>query len=87
VAVLGIAGYILLVILALQGRRVLMVCFSGLGLAYGLYLTNIEAHILQVWCVYCVTTLILTILIALLAFGWLLFDRTPRLQQNQHSIT
>jgi hypothetical protein len=26
-------------------------------------------------------------LIAFLALGWLLFDRTPQLQQNQHSIT
>ncbi len=82
VAVLGIAGYLLLVILAWMGRRVLMVCFSGFGLAYALYLTNIEAHILNVWCVYCVTSLILTILIAFLAFGWLLFDRTPQLQEN-----
>ena len=87
VAVLGIAGYVLLVILALMGRRVLMVCFSGFGLAYALYLTNIEAHILRVWCVYCVTSLILSILIAFLAFGWLLFDRTPRLQEEQPSIT
>jgi vitamin-K-epoxide reductase (warfarin-sensitive) len=85
VAVLGIAGYALLVILALMGRRVLMVCFSGLALAYALYLTNIEAHILNVWCVYSVTSLILTILIAFFAFGWLLFDRT--LQRDEHSTT
>jgi uncharacterized membrane protein len=63
VAVLGIAGYI--------------VCFSGFGLAYALYLTNIEAHILNAWCVYCVTSLVLSTSIAFLAFGWLLFDRTP----------
>jgi vitamin-K-epoxide reductase (warfarin-sensitive) len=87
VAVLGIAGYVLLVILTLMCRRVLMVCFSGFGLAYALYLTNIEAHIVHVWCVYCVTSLILTILIAFLAFGWLLFDPTPQVPQNQHSIT
>ena len=85
-AVLGIAGYIVLVILALLGRRLLMVCFSGFGLAYALYLTNIEAHILNVWCVYCVTSLVLSTSIAFLAFGWLLFDRTPKLQEDQHSI-
>jgi vitamin-K-epoxide reductase (warfarin-sensitive) len=85
VAVLGIAGYVLLVILALMGRRVLMVCFSGFGLAYALYLTNIEAHILHAWCVYCVTSLILSILIAFFAFGWLLFGRT--LQEDQQSTT
>jgi vitamin-K-epoxide reductase (warfarin-sensitive) len=86
VAVLGIAGYIVLVILALMGRRVLMVCFSSFGLAYALYLTNIEAHILNVWCVYCVTSLVLSTSIAFLAFGWLLFDRTPQQKEEQHSI-
>jgi vitamin-K-epoxide reductase (warfarin-sensitive) len=76
VAVLGIAGYALLVMLALTGRKGLMVCFAGFGLAYGLYLTNIEAHVLHVWCVYCVSSLVLTVLIVFLAFAWLLFGRT-----------
>ena len=60
VALLGVAGYTLLVVLALQRLTVLTVYFAGIGLAYGLYLTNIEAHILHVWCVYCVVSLILT---------------------------
>ena len=78
VAVLGIAGYTLLVILAALRRRGLMVYFAGFGLpAYGLYLTNIEAHILHAWCVYCVASLILSLLIAMLAFAWLLFYRGP----------
>jgi vitamin-K-epoxide reductase (warfarin-sensitive) len=77
VAVLGIAGYALLVMLALIRRRVLTVIFAGFGLAYGFYLTNIEAHMLHVWCVYCVSSLILILLITFLAFAWLLFHRTP----------
>jgi vitamin-K-epoxide reductase (warfarin-sensitive) len=76
VAMLGIAGYALLVILALLRRRVLTVYFSGIGIAYALYLTDIEAHILQVWCVYCVTSLLLIILIAMFALGTLIFDPT-----------
>ncbi len=75
VALLGVAGYLLLVVLALLRRIVLTVYFAGIGLAYGLYLTNIEAHILHVWCVYCVVSLILTVAIAVLAFGALIFDR------------
>jgi len=78
VAVLGIAGYALLVVLALLRRRVLMVYFAGIGLAYALYLTDIEAHVLHVWCVYCVSSLILIILITFFAFGALIFDPTPR---------
>ena len=68
-------------VLALQRRVVLTVYFAGIGLAYGLYLTNIEAHILHVWCVYCVVSLILTIVIAILAFAALLFDRNAVIAQ------
>ena len=48
VALLGVAGYLLLAVLALLRRVVLTVYFAGIGLAYGLYLTNIEAHILHI---------------------------------------
>jgi uncharacterized membrane protein len=82
VAVLGIVGYALLVLLALLRRRVLMVFFAGFGLAYALYLTNVEAHVLHVWCVYCVSSLILIILITFLAFGALIFDPFPTRTSN-----
>ncbi len=75
VALLGVAGYTLLVVLALQRLTVLTVYFAGIGLAYGLYLTNIEAHVLHAWCVYCVASLILIVLIAFFAFAALIFDR------------
>jgi uncharacterized membrane protein len=81
VAVFGIAGYAVLVVLALLRRRVLTVYSAGIGLAYALYLTNIEAHILHVWCVYCVSSLILIVLIAFLAFGDLIFAPTPLASQ------
>lgn len=74
VAVIGVVGYLLLLMLALTGRKGLMAWSSGLGLAYGLYLTNIEAHILHVWCAYCVSSLMLTVLISIVAFAWVLFD-------------
>jgi vitamin-K-epoxide reductase (warfarin-sensitive) len=77
VAVLGIAGYALLVVFALLRRRTLTVYLAGIGLAYALYLTNVEAHILQVWCAFCVSSLVLIVLITFLAFGDLIFARTP----------
>lgn len=76
-AVFGIAVYTLLVVLALLRRRVLTVYAAGIGLAYGLYITNIEGHILRVWCVYGVSSLILIVLISFLAFGDLIFASTP----------
>jgi uncharacterized membrane protein len=77
VAVFGIAVYTLLVVLALLRRRVLTVYAAGIGLAYGLYITNIEGHILRVWCAYGVSSLILIVLISFLAFGDLIFASTP----------
>jgi vitamin-K-epoxide reductase (warfarin-sensitive) len=81
VAMLGIAGYTLLVVLALMRLWLIAVYSAGIGLAYALYLTNVEAHILHVWCVYCVSSLILIVVIAFLAFAALIFDRPPVISQ------
>jgi vitamin-K-epoxide reductase (warfarin-sensitive) len=77
VAMLGIMGYALLAILALLRHRVLTVYCAGFGFAYAFYLTNIEAHILRVLCVYCVSSQILIFLIAMIALLTLIFDQTP----------
>jgi vitamin-K-epoxide reductase (warfarin-sensitive) len=77
VSVLGIAGYALLAVLALLRRKVLTVYFSGIGLVYALYVTNIEARILRVWCVYFVSSLVIMTLIIFLAFGEFIFEPTP----------
>jgi len=73
VAVFGIIGYAILGLLAWYRRRTLTATAALLGLAYALYLTNIEAHILNVWCVYCVASLIVMVLVTFLAFGQLVF--------------
>lgn len=75
VAAIGIAGYALLGALAFFRRRELTALCSLLGLAYGLHLTNIEAHILGLWCLYCVLSLILITLIVFIAFAELLANR------------
>ena len=74
VAVLGIVGYALLIVLALLQRTVLTVYLAGIGVAYSLYVTGIQAQILRVWCVYHVSSLILIVLIAFLAFAMLIFE-------------
>jgi vitamin-K-epoxide reductase (warfarin-sensitive) len=75
VSVLGIVEYSLLGLLAYLRQRVLTTVASMFGLAYAIYLTNIEAHILNLWCVYCLCSLIFMVLITLLAFGQLIFNR------------
>jgi uncharacterized membrane protein len=75
VAALGIAGYALIALFALFRRRWLTLFFSLAGLAFALYLSNIEAHVLEVWCLYCVISQCLIALITLLAVTALFFGR------------
>ncbi|MGC2163305.1 MAG: vitamin K epoxide reductase family protein [Silvibacterium sp.] len=75
VATIGIIGYAALVLLALMRRRKLTLLAAILGLAYALYLSNIEAHILEVWCLYCVSSQILIALITLLSIVWVFMGR------------
>ncbi|GAC1436718.1 MAG: hypothetical protein NVS1B11_20950 [Terriglobales bacterium] len=67
VAAIGIAGYLLIAILAFRRAYRLVLAASLAALAFSLYLTNIEAHVLRVWCVYCVSSLAVISLITLLA--------------------
>ena len=69
VAVVGILGYILMAALAfVRSYRVLLIPTFA-GLAFSLYLANIEAHVLLVWCVYCVISLGIISLMSLLNLG------------------
>ena len=76
IAAFGVVGYAAVGLLAFFRRRAPTAVFALFGLAYALYLTKIEAHILKVWCVYCVASLIIVVLITLLAFGELIFPAT-----------
>lgn len=69
VAAIGIAGYLLLAALALQGATRILFATAIMGLAFSLYLAYIEAHILGVWCIYCVLSLATISLISLLSLG------------------
>lgn len=69
VAAIGMAGYAAIAILALMRRYRLLVIASFLGLAFTLYLTNIEARVLQTWCLYCVISQAIMVLILLLTIA------------------
>jgi vitamin-K-epoxide reductase (warfarin-sensitive) len=75
VAALGIVGYLVIGALALMSRRALTFVFVLIGLAFSLYLTNIEAHKLEVWCLYCVISQGIIALVTLCSLVWL-FLRT-----------
>ncbi len=76
VAAIGIAGYFVLSLLALLRRRFLTFIASFIGLGFALYLTNIEAHKLEVWCLYCVASQGIIALTTLFALVWLFVGRT-----------
>jgi vitamin-K-epoxide reductase (warfarin-sensitive) len=73
VATVGILGYAAILLLALLRRRGLTFLLSLGALAFALYLSNIEAHVLDVWCLYCVISQCLIALIALLSLAGLFF--------------
>lgn len=72
VAGIGVAGYAFLFVLATFWRsrtdtpnRLLGAAIAGL--AFALYLTYIEAYVLETWCILCLSSLALIFLISLLA--------------------
>jgi uncharacterized membrane protein len=69
VAALGIAGYLLMGALAWRRAYRLLIAVALAALAYSLYLARIEAHVLGVWCIYCVISLADISLITFLALG------------------
>jgi uncharacterized membrane protein len=73
VATIGIAGYLLIAVLALMRRRGLLLLAALTGMAFALYLTNIEAKVLGVWCLYCVISQAIIAAITLLALGWVMW--------------
>jgi vitamin-K-epoxide reductase (warfarin-sensitive) len=75
VAALGIAGYLLIAILGFLRRRAWLLVAVLLAFAFALYLTNIEAHVLEVWCLYCVISQGIIALLALLSLGWVVSHR------------
>jgi uncharacterized membrane protein len=72
VALIGIFGYALLLLLATLYRSrpnapLLLITASTLGLGFALYLTYIEAYVLGAWCVLCLSSLSIIVLITVLA--------------------
>ena len=71
VAAIGIAGYLLIGILAMLRRRGWLLAAALIGMAFALYLTNIEARVLGVWCLYCAISQGIIALVTLLSIGWM----------------
>lgn len=72
VADVGIAGYIILGLLALMRRWRLLAAAAVLAFGFSCYLAYIEKYILEKWCIYCVISwgiISLIMLLSLVAVG------------------
>ena len=78
VAAIGFVGYLVLAGLALTRRRIPLAVLAILALAFSLYLTHIEQSILEVYCLYCVISLGIITLIAILSSAWALIAARPK---------
>ena len=85
VALIGLVGYVVLFVLGLAGLQPRFVAssalarwlavLSGLGFAFSLWLTYVEAEILNAWCQWCIVSAILIGLIFLLSLSGLRASR------------
>ncbi|MDR3772830.1 MAG: vitamin K epoxide reductase family protein [Terracidiphilus sp.] len=79
VAAIGIAGYLAMAGLALARRRRLLAGLAASALGFSLYLTYIEKYVLEVYCIYCVTSLGIILVLTALSLGWA-FKAPPKNQ-------
>jgi uncharacterized membrane protein len=70
VAVIGIAGYLLLGFLAFFRRRYVLLLAAFAAFCFALRLTMIEQYALVIWCLYCVISQCIIALILLCSLGW-----------------
>ena len=80
VAGIGVAGYAFLLVLATAYRTRIetplrLLLASVAGLAYALYLTYVEAYVLDIWCILCLSSLAMITSITLLAGALKMWSR------------
>lgn len=75
VAIVGILGYAIIALSAFFRQRWLTILLSVIGLIFAIHLSLIEAHVLEVWCLYCVISQCLIALITLCSLAALLGRR------------
>ena len=70
VAAIGMAGYCLIALFALARRRGLLLVATVIGMGFALYLSNIEARVLGVWCLYCAISQGIIAILMILSLAW-----------------
>ena len=80
VAVIGIVGYSLMLILALVGRFLWVRELALVGFMAAAFLTYLEDYVLEKWCIYCVWSqaIVAVLLVTAIVAVWM-DSRRPRL--------
>jgi len=78
VAAIGIAGYLAMAGLAFAKQRRWLPLLTIGALGFSLYLTYIEKYVLEVYCIYCVTSLGLITIMTALSLWWAFTARPAR---------
>jgi len=81
VAVIGIAGYLLLGLLAAGKAYPWMLPFVTGALIFAIHLADIEALVLGAWCIYCAISLGVITLMTLVVIGKVIADSMKRARQ------
>jgi vitamin-K-epoxide reductase (warfarin-sensitive) len=81
VAVIGIAGYLLLGALAARRAYAWMLPFVMIAFAFAIHLADVESMVLGVWCIYCVISLGIITLLTVLAIATVIMDSMKRARQ------
>jgi vitamin-K-epoxide reductase (warfarin-sensitive) len=82
VAVIGIAGYLLLGVLAFMKSYRVMLVAAMAGLGFALHLAHIESAVLGVWCIYCAISLGVISLLSLLVLGTVTVNLMSRSRES-----
>jgi uncharacterized membrane protein len=80
VAALGIAGYLAMAALTLARRRRMVAILAVIGLIFAVYLSHIEKDVLMVWCLYCVISQGIILLMTILSLWWVCMVPPKRLR-------
>ncbi|MGD0214509.1 MAG: vitamin K epoxide reductase family protein [Terriglobales bacterium] len=78
VALIGIAGYLLLGALALGKAYAWMVPLNTVAFAFAIHLADVESMVLGAWCIYCVISLGIISLMTLLVIGKVIVNSMQR---------